>query len=113
MKVDKNPENFYKVHIFCCLNIKEGDNLLKSCGGKGAVDLFEFFKLKLKEYNLPGIRINKAGCLGKCRLGKVMVIYPQAVWYHYDNQEDIIEIIESHLLNQSLVERLILDPSKN
>jgi (2Fe-2S) ferredoxin len=35
-----------------------------------------------------------------------MVIYPEAVWYTYVDQEDIDEIIEQHLVQGKIVERL-------
>jgi (2Fe-2S) ferredoxin len=35
-----------------------------------------------------------------------MVIYPEAVWYSYIDREDIDEIIEEHLKNGRVVERL-------
>jgi (2Fe-2S) ferredoxin len=52
------------------------------------------------------IRINKSGCLDRCEEGPVMVIYPEAVWYTYVDQQDVDEIIDSHLLSGQVVERL-------
>ena len=50
--------------------------------------------------------MNTAGCLDRCAEGPVMVIYPQAVWYTYIDKDDIDEIIEEHLQNGRIVERL-------
>jgi (2Fe-2S) ferredoxin len=36
------------------------------------------------------------------------VIYPQAIWYTFVNNDDIDEIIESHLINGKVVERLVI-----
>jgi (2Fe-2S) ferredoxin len=44
--------------------------------------------------------------MDRCDEGPVLVIYPEAVWYSYIDQEDIDEIIEEHLLNGRPVERL-------
>ena len=66
-------------------------------------------ELKIKIENLKlnkKIRINKAGCLDRCDLGPVLVIYPEGVWYTFKNLEDIDEILNSHLLNDKIVERL-------
>jgi (2Fe-2S) ferredoxin len=52
------------------------------------------------------IRVNTAGCLDRCSEGPVLVIYPEAVWYTYVDQEDLDEIIEEHLLHGRVVERL-------
>ena len=35
-----------------------------------------------------------------------MVVYPDAVWYTYVDEADIDEIIEEHLQNGRIVERL-------
>lgn len=55
-------------------------------------------------------RVNKSGCLGRCELGPVLVVYPDGVWYTYESTADIDEIIESHLLNGQIVSRLLVDP---
>jgi len=36
----------------------------------------------------------------------VMVVYPEEVWYTYVDKDDIDEIIEEHLVNGRVVERL-------
>ncbi len=35
-----------------------------------------------------------------------MVIYPEGVWYTYQNEADIDEILEKHILQGQIVERL-------
>ena len=57
----------------------------------------------------PGkVRINKAGCLDRCDDGPVMVVYPEGVWYTYVDNEDVEEIIQEHLINGRVVDRLRL-----
>jgi (2Fe-2S) ferredoxin len=36
-----------------------------------------------------------------------MVIYPEGVWYQYHDKADIDEIIDTHLVNGKIVERLL------
>ena len=52
------------------------------------------------------VRINKAGCLDRCDNGPVMVVYPEAIWYTYVDKDDVEEIIQEHLINGRIVERL-------
>jgi len=52
------------------------------------------------------VRINRAGCFDRCDEGPLLVIYPQAIWYTFIDNDDIDEIIESHLINGKVVERL-------
>ena len=61
----------------------------------------------------PGkVRVNKAGCLDRCAAGPVAVVYPEAVWYTYVDEHDIDEIVESHLKNGQVVERLLTPPHR-
>jgi (2Fe-2S) ferredoxin len=39
----------------------------------------------------------------------VLVVYPEAVWYTFVDERDIDEIIDSHLVNGKVVERLLVD----
>ena len=78
---------------------------------KGAQAAFDHMKARVKKLGLNGegkVRINRSGCLDRCELGPVMVVYPQAVWYTFVDNDDIDEIIESHLLNGKVVERLLV-----
>jgi (2Fe-2S) ferredoxin len=36
-------------------------------------------------------------------------VYPEGVWYTYVDQSDIDEIVDSHLVNGKIVERLLMD----
>ena len=47
-----------------------------------------------------------AGCLDRCEEGPCAVVYPDAVWYTYVDKADIDEIVEEHLKNGRIVERL-------
>ncbi|MGZ5240771.1 MAG: (2Fe-2S) ferredoxin domain-containing protein, partial [Caldimonas sp.] len=59
----------------------------------------------------PGkLRVNKAGCMDRCAGGPVAVVYPEGTWYTYVDNGDIDEIVDSHLKNGKIVERLLLPP---
>ena len=49
-----------------------------------------------------------AGCLDRCGEGPVAVVYPEGVWYTYVDQEDLEDIVQEHLVNGRVVERLQL-----
>ena len=68
-----------------------------------------YAKDKVKALKLSGegkVRINQAGCLDRCELGPVLVIYPEETWYTYVDESDIDEIVEEHLVHGRVVERL-------
>jgi len=100
--------SYYKRHIFFCLN--ERTNGDACCAQFNAQEAFDRCKSQVKSAGLSGpgqVRVNKAGCLDRCAAGPVAVVYPEAVWYSYVDLDDIDEIVESHLKNGQVVERLL------
>jgi (2Fe-2S) ferredoxin len=100
----------YQHHVFFCLNQREPGER-QNCASCGAVEMWEHAKGRIKKLGLgqPGkVRINKAGCLERCEEGPVLVVYPEAVWYTYIDKSDIDEIIDEHIVNGRVVERLKL-----
>ena len=99
--------SYYRYHVFFCTNLRADGSVC--CQRFGAQALRDYAKQRSKQLGLAGeggVRINTAGCLDRCAEGPVMVIYPQAVWYTYIDKDDIDEIIEEHLQNGRIVERL-------
>ncbi len=69
----------------------------------------DYAKARIKSLGLTGkgrVRINTAGCLDRCEEGPIIVVYPEGVWYTYVDKEDVDEIIQEHLVNGRIVERL-------
>ena len=98
---------FFEKHVFCCINKRAKSNTRGCCSLKDSERLQTELKIKIKDLKLnKKIRINKSGCLDRCNVGPVMVIYPEGVWYSFKNSKDIDEILNSHLLNNKIVERL-------
>lgn len=105
------PGGYYARHIFFCLN--ERTNGEDSCARHDAQAGFDHCKSRVKKEGLAGagkVRVNKAGCLDRCAGGPVAVVYPEAVWYSFVDTADIDEIVDSHLKNGQVVERLLLPP---
>ncbi|EMR12630.1 Fe2-S2-type ferredoxin [Methylophaga lonarensis MPL] len=96
--------DFYRYHLFFCTHLR--DDGTPCCQANNAQQLRDYAKQRVKDLKLKKVRVNNAGCLNRCALGPVMVIYPEGTWYQYQNENDIDEIIESHLLNGKVVERL-------
>ena len=102
------PDNYYQHHVFFCLNVR--DDGAQCCTDNGAEAAFDYMKSRIKALKLNGkdkVRINRAGCFDRCSEGPLLVVYPEAIWYRYVDNEDIDEIIETHLLNGKVVERLL------
>lgn len=98
--------SYYRYHVFFCTNQREDG---ACCQNHGAQALRDHAKARIKSLKMSGeggVRINTAGCLDRCNEGPVIVVYPDAVWYTYVDQEDIDEIIDEHLCHGRVVERL-------
>lgn len=99
---------FYQKHMFFCTNQKENGS---GCGNLAGDSGFAFAKLYLQSLDLWGegkYRASKSGCLGRCKQGPLCVVYPDGIWYSYIDEDDVREIIDSHLLQGNIVERLKL-----
>lgn len=107
----KKTGSYYERHIFFCLN--ERKNGEECCAQHKAQAGFDRCKGLVRDAGLAGpgqVRVNKAGCLDRCAGGPVAVVYPEAVWYTYVDEHDIDEIVESHLKNGIVVDRLLTQP---
>lgn len=80
----------YKYHAVMCAG--------KSCGEN--IPLFKYMKAAVLKAGLnqgrAAVRVNRAGCLGVCEQGPIMVVYPGGVWYSELNESRIDKIITSH-----------------
>lgn len=104
-----NTMPYYQKHIFLCNNVKEGER--KCCSQGCSNDMRLYLKNKLKVLGMLGegkVRVSASGCMGRCKVGPAMVIYPQGLWYTYHSEQDIDEILKKSILQDSLVERLLI-----
>ena len=104
----ETPSPYFKRHIFFCLN--ERKNNEACCAQHNAQAAFDHCKSRVKELGLNGpgeVRVNKAGCLDRCAGGPVALVYPEGVWYTFVDTNDIDEIVDSHLRNGQVVQRLL------
>ena len=99
-------------HVFVCSG--------KSCSAVGSAEVIAAFDGLLKERGLlfgreakgkspkGSIVLTECASVGFCAIGAAVMIYPDGVWYAQVRAADVPEIIESHLLNGRVVERLAL-----
>lgn len=99
----------YKHHLFICTNKRPADNPRGCCDPEGLGELQLAFKRELDTRGLKAdIRANRAGCLDQCERGPSVVVYPEGIWYGGVKVEDVAEIVESHLIQGTPVERLLM-----
>jgi (2Fe-2S) ferredoxin len=103
--------SYFARHIFFCTNSRESGEAC--CAHHNAKEAQQHCKQAVKAAGLAGpgkVRVNGAGCLDRCAGGPVCVVYPEAVWYTYVDKQDIDEIVQSHLKDGVVVERLLIAP---
>jgi len=99
--------SYYDKHVFFCVNQREAGADCCNQAGASALQAYAKDRLKaLRPNHNSKIRINRAGCMGRCDDGPVLVVYPEGIWYRVFDESDVEEIIQSHLLGQTPVERL-------
>jgi (2Fe-2S) ferredoxin len=102
--------SYYSHHVFFCCNQRDDPNR-SCCANHDAAAVRDYAKARVKSLGLAGqgkVRVNMAGCLDRCEEGPVLVVYPEEVWYTYVDRSDVDEIIDEHLVNGRIVDRLRL-----
>ena len=93
-------ENQYEKEILVCA----GTGCISSKSGEFVEALKEeLAKLELTEK----INIVKTGCFGLCAQGPIVIIYPEAVFYHQVQPKHAKKIVSDHLVKGKLVEKLL------
>jgi len=98
----------YRCHLFWCGHERE-DEKLPSCGKRGSFDIGQKLKQAMRDRGLRDeIAVTKSGCLGQCSVGPAMIVYPEGTWYSVPTLDDAMEILDKHLANGEIVERLVI-----
>ena len=85
------------------------------CGGTGctssdSIQIIENLRNKIKKADLEGsVEVLLTGCFGFCAKGPIVKVYPDDIFYTQVKPEDASEIVQSHLINHKVVERLLFE----
>jgi len=95
----------FRQHVFICTQEKPEN--VTSCPGNGSLRVLQALEQELVAQGLGDeVQVTTCGCLGLCDDGPIMITYPEGVWYHKVREEDIPEIVNSHLRVGKVVSRL-------
>ncbi|MFA5952149.1 MAG: (2Fe-2S) ferredoxin domain-containing protein [Hyphomicrobium sp.] len=104
----------YKHHVFACSTQRPPNHPRGSCGAAGAPPLWDQLAKALETQGLTAdIGFTASGCLGFCRAGPLLVVYPEGIWYRPTTPEDIDEIVEQHFKRGKRVDRLVMMLAKS
>jgi (2Fe-2S) ferredoxin len=94
------------------LKVRDHDAHVLVCGGgdckkRGSKGVRRALKEGLRAAGMNGgVRIDSVDCLGLCKHGPNVVVYPGGSWYLGLGEEDVPEVVERHLKGGEPVERL-------
>ena len=77
------------------------------CTSSKSPEILKRFREILKEKNIENVRVIQTGCFGLCAKGPIVIIRPEDTLYAMVKPEDCEEIIEKHIQNGEVVERLL------
>lgn len=99
----------WKHHVFVCTNKRPPGHPKGSCADRGCADVLFALNEAVEAAELfDTVKVNSSNCLGPCRAGPTMVVYPENVWYSGLKIEDVGEIVRSHFIDGKPVARLLL-----
>ena len=99
-------------HIFVCTG--------KSCSARDSAEVLSTFERELKARGIlfgkeakgknPNgtVVLTECASVGFCAIGAAVMIYPDGVWYAQVCADDVPQIVEDHIINGRVVERLAL-----
>jgi (2Fe-2S) ferredoxin len=92
----------YVQHILVCTDKKS-----KQCK-KGGPEILKTFQKLIKDRKLgKQVMVSEIGHVGGCSLGPNVLVYPEGVWYGQVTPEDVVQIIDEHILEGRVVQRLL------
>lgn len=69
--------------------------------------IIDNFKKLIKDKKIENVKVVQTGCFGLCSKGPLVVIRPEEVFYSKVKPEDCEEIVNTHLVEGKIVERLL------
>ena len=77
------------------------------CTSSKSDQIIKRFRELIEEKNIENVRVIQTGCFGLCAKGPIIVIRPEDTFYSMVKVDDCEEIVNTHLIEGKLVERLL------
>lgn len=102
----------WKHHVFVCTNKRPPGHPKGSCADRGCAEVLAALSDAVDQRELfETVKVNATNCLGPCRSGPTLVVYPENIWYAGVKVTDVPEIVQSHLVEGRPVARLLFTES--
>ncbi len=99
-------------HVFVCTG--------KSCSARESAEVLAAFDHELRARGVlfgreakgknpnGSVVLTECASVGFCSIGAAVMVYPDGVWYAQVRAADVPQIVEEHIVNGRVVERLAL-----
>ena len=77
------------------------------CTSSKSPKIIENLRHILKEKGIENVKVIQTGCFGLCAKGPIVIIRPEDVFYAHVSPDDCEEIINTHIVDGKIVERLL------
>lgn len=77
------------------------------CTSSKSPEIIANFRKVIEEKDIENVRVIQTGCFGLCAKGPIVIIRPENTFYAMVTPEDCEEIIQTHIVEGKLVERLL------
>lgn len=93
-------------------NANTNEKHILVCGGTGCTSsksplIIEKLNTLIKENNIQNVRVIQTGCFGLCAKGPIVIVRPEDVFYALVKPDDVEDIINLHIKENKIVERLL------
>ena len=93
-------------------NANTNEKHILVCGGTGCTSskspvIIEKLNNLIKENNLTNVKVIQTGCFGLCAKGPIVIVRPEDVFYALVKVDDVEDIINMHIKENKIVERLL------
>jgi (2Fe-2S) ferredoxin len=96
-------------HIFVCSSSRINGQQKGACLNKNSIEVLSKFMEEIEDRELDGeVLLTNTGCHAVCEEGPIVIVYPEGVWYGKVKPDDVEEIMDSHIENGEIVERLAI-----
>ena len=94
-------------HVFVCTHSRQSDDPKGSCAASGGQEIADAFASEFESRELWGrFKLNTSSCFGTCEYSPSVLVYPEGVMYQKVAAQDVVTIIEEHLLGDRPVDAL-------
>ena len=77
------------------------------CTSSKSPEILQEFRKILDEKHIENVKVIMTGCFGLCAKGPIVIIRPEDVFYAMVKPEDVREIVETHIEQGQIVDRLL------